>query len=502
MKAHLLYRDRDLDLKQDLPWNAEALIQDLELETLFNAMALGDEFLLDVANKGILSGLDNDGETIRYRQQIVQDCLNNPSVIREMYAIAVESIESERKAYWGFLSKYPSAILNRSIEVMQIFVGTLRKLRRVAEEHAEEFQSEGFRTFFAMLRSELGDDYFARIQDHLADLKFRDGVLISAELGQGNKGTHYMLRKQDKPETWMERIFGSREPSYTFHIADRDENGARALTELNDKGINLVANALAQSVDHILSFFVMLRTELAFYIGCLNLHDQLVSLGEPTGFPAPASLGERALSYHGLYDVCLALKMKQKVVGNDGKADGKNLIIITGANQGGKSTFLRSLGQAQLMMQSGMFAPAESLSANLCDALFTHYKREEDKAMESGKFDEELARMSDIVDHLTPNSILLCNESFAATNEREGSEIATQIVSALLEKPIKIVFVTHLYEFARGFYEKGLENALFLRAERQADGTRTFRIDEGEPLETSFGPDLYDKVFEASGSRV
>jgi DNA mismatch repair ATPase MutS len=79
------------------------------------------------------------------------------------------------------------------------------------------------------------------------------------------------------------------------------------------------------------------------------------------------------------------------------------------------------------MMQSGMFTPAESFSSNVCDGLFTHYKRQEDATMKSGKLDEELSRMSDIVDNMTPNSMVLFNESFAATNEREGSEIATQI---------------------------------------------------------------------------
>jgi DNA mismatch repair ATPase MutS len=111
--------------------------------------------------------------------------------------------------------------------------------------------------------------------------------------------------------------------------------------------------------------------------------------------------------------------------------------------------------------------------------------------MKSGKLDEELSRMSEIVDHITSNSMLLFNESFAATNEREGSEIARQIVCALLEKGIKIFFVTHLYTFAHDFLDRKMETAIFLRAERQADGGRTFKLIEGEPLETSYGEDLY-----------
>ena len=133
-----------------------------------------------------------------------------------------------------------------------------------------------------MLNKELDDEYFASVQDHLRELKFRNGVLISAELGRGNQGTNYMLRKpQDKKQSllerifasWLERIFAQKTPAFTLHIANRDESGARALGELKDRGINLVANALAQSVDHIVNFFNMLRTEMAFYIGCLNLHE-------------------------------------------------------------------------------------------------------------------------------------------------------------------------------------------------------------------------------------
>jgi len=66
--------------------------------------------------------------------------------------------------------------------------------------------------------------------------------------------------------------------------------------------------------------------------------------------------------------------------------------------------------------------------------------------------------MSEIVDHLVPDSLLLFNESFAATNDREGSEIARQIVSALLEKGIKVFFVTHLYDFAHRFHDKNLRS--------------------------------------------
>ncbi|MFN2489266.1 MAG: DNA mismatch repair protein MutS [Actinomycetota bacterium] len=497
MKAFLMFEDRDFDLERELPPNADALIQDLELNTLFEAMAAGDEFLFDVARKAALSSV-RDPQAILYRQHILADCLEHASIVRDVYALAVESIEGERKAYWGGLSKWssPDTILHRSVAVLEHFVGMLRKVRRVADEHGGKFRSEGFARFFAMLEEELDDGYFQRIEDHLRQLKFRNGALISAELGRANKGIRYLLRRSPEQHGWLERIFArDRRPAYSFQIADRDEAGARALEELRGRGINSVANALAQSTDHILSFFVMLRSELAFYIGCLNLHARLGDKGEPTCFPVPSRPEEPALSFRGLYDACLTLHVQTRVVGNDVSADGKRLVMITGANQGGKSTFLRSVGLAQVMVQCGMFVPAERFSANVCDGVFTHYRREEDAAMESGKLDEELKRMSDIADLITPNSLLLCNESFASTNEREGSEIARQVIRALLEASIKVFVVTHLFDLARGFYDESMETALFLRAERRADGRRTFRLVKGEPLPTSHGADVYGRLF-------
>jgi DNA mismatch repair ATPase MutS len=500
MKVFLMHRDQDIDLERKPPPNHKALTQDLELDTLMGAMAAGDPFLFDVGRSIILTSL-TDPDAIVYRQRVLGDCLEQPSIVRQMYDIAVEALQSERKV-WGFIFRdSPDRILSRSVQVLELLVGSLKQLRQLADDHASKFHSEGFVRFFAMLADELDDEYFATIDEHLKELRLRRGVLMSAELGKGNKGVHYILHRlpeQSWLERTMERITDGSSPGYSFQIPDRDENGFRALTQLREQGINLVANALAQSTDHVLSFFTVLRAELAFYAGCLNLHEGLVEKGEPTCFPDLMPAGRSMLSAHGLYDVCLTLNLEARVVGNDVSAEDKALVMITGANQGGKSTFLRSVGLAQLMMQSGMFVAAESFRANVCDGVFTHYKREEDASMESGKLDEELSRMSDIADRITPNCILLCNESFAATNEREGSEIARQVVRALIEEGVKVFFVTHLFDLAHGFYRQRLDTALVLRAERQPDGGRTFQLIEGEPLPTSYGEDSYRRIFGAA----
>jgi hypothetical protein len=498
MKVLLMHPERDFESYQEMPPLAADLMQDLELETLLRAMVGQDEFLYGVARTAILTGSANDVDTIRYRQAILKDCLARPDVVKELYGLAVEARENRRKNWLGVMSHYPAGVLHSGVDLLRMLTGLLRQLRAIAQRETGRFESDGFRTLFAMLIRELGDDYLSSVEQHLTALKFRDGMLVSAELAEGNQGIRFVLRRPhgEKP-TWLDRLLGKAPPAHTFRIHERDQAGSQILGELRERSINSVANVLGQSADHVQSFFDMLRTELAFYIGCMNLHERLTAQGAPVCWPQPLPAGTRRHRFDGLYDACLALHMRTPVVGNAADAEGKRLIVITGANQGGKSSFLRAVGLAQLMMQAGMFVAAESFAAELCSGLFTHYKREEDTTMERGKLDEELARLSGIVDHLAPHALLLCNESFAATNERDGSEIARQVVRALLEKEIKVFFVTHLYEFAHRCFDTERDAGYFLRAERLPDGTRTFKLIEGEPRQSSHGEDLYRSVFAA-----
>lgn len=101
--------------------------------------------------------------------------------------------------------------------------------------------------------------------------------------------------------------------------------------------------------------------------------------------------------------------------------------------------------------------------------------------------------MNKIADQIRQRGLMLFNESFAATNEREGSEIARQIASALLENDVTILFVSHMYEFSRSFLDN--DRTLFLRADRSEDGTRSFRLRERKPVPKSFGADLYHRIF-------
>lgn len=492
MKAHLMYSGRDVDLEPTLPSHADDVAQDLELDTVLDRMARGDGYLRERAAQTLHSGL-RDSTGILYRQRILADCIEHPAIARELYDLAIEGVDVKRKAGFFWFRDSPTALVQKSIGMLELFAGILRRLRQLADDHVGEVDSDGLRRLFATFCEELDDPYLDSIDHYVRELRFRRGALLSAELGRGNKGTSLVLRRPRR-RRMVERVAPAGRSHYSFTVPTRDDNGLRSLGDVRDRGIAPAAAALAQSTDHILSFFTMLRAELAFYVGCLNLHEQLAERGQPICFPVPVDEHD-AWSARGLYDVSLVFHAPHRVVGNDVDADGKRMVMITGANQGGKSTFLRSAGLAQLMMQAGMFVGADSYRASVSCGVFTHFKREEDPSMTSGKLDEELARMSAIADGIEPRSLLLCNESFSSTNEREGSEIARELIRAMVEEDVQVLFVTHMYDLADSLFDQKRDSHLFLRAERRPDGTRTFRVLPAKPLPTSHGADSYERIF-------
>ena len=149
------------------------------------------------------------------------------------------------------------------------------------------------------------------------------------------------------------------------------------------------------------------------------------------------------------------------------------------------------------MMQTGMFVGAQSFSANVCDRTRPTTKggiaRWKAEAGRSWRVQRDRGAYHALL-------LVLFNESFAATNDREGSEIPRQVVTALAEAGGRIYAVTHLYGFAHHMFEAARDHAVFLRAEGGDKGQRPFRILPGEPLATSYGDDLYREVFGGNSS--
>ena len=204
MKVCLLHPERNFE-SPGLPWNERALAQDLGLDAVFGVMAHRDKFLFAAAREVVLASLQTDVDTILYRQDVFRDCLKHQTVVRELYALAVKGVECENKGYWAFFGKYPTGLLNRSLELIHMLSDALRKLRLLAEKQTGGFESVGFRELFARLKSELTEEYLRQIHERLEDLRFLDGTLFTGELGEGNRGTNYVLRKSPVKRTWLQR---------------------------------------------------------------------------------------------------------------------------------------------------------------------------------------------------------------------------------------------------------------------------------------------------------
>ncbi len=493
MRVLLMNRDTDFDLTREATWNESDLVQDLGLDTMFAAMSGDDPFLLEVSRRALMDGLTNP-EAIAYRQEALRDFLAQPALLADLYAIVDPSTIGKPELYVNRFVHSPENTLHRSKMELKRYVAMLPRLRALAEDHAHDVQSEALTRFFDMLITELNDDYLADVEWYLDLIDSQFDVHMSASFGPRLNSDNLILHYPAvETRRWWEFLIVWKPKYLTRKLRWADTRGRRELEELRSRGLDLIAHIVAESAEFLHDFLAILRAELGFYVACVNLHERLLAKGGSTCFPVPG--GKRpTLVFEELYDPCLLLTTDGSVIGNSLKSRDARLIVVTGANHGGKSTFLRSLGVSQLMFQAGMFAPARALQMNPAQGLFTHFRREEDPTMTSGKLEEDLVRMDAIVNHVTPGSLVLCNESFAATNESEGSFLSREIVLSLLESGVRVFFVTHMYEFAHGLHADDLPGAIFLRAPRSDDGTRSFRLVAGEPPPRSYGIDVFDRV--------
>lgn len=505
MNVWLLYEKSELS-SDCAVMNRNEMVQDLNLDIIFKTMARNDKFIYKTVKSVMTNALIHKKE-ILYRQGILTDCIKNFEDFNSIYEIAVQTIEetekyteSKKKDYLGKMSNAVSVL--HSLELLGILVNNLEKLKLYIDKVEEKFESQGMRAFYDRLISDYNYEFVEKIKASIQDMNFlTEGgeITFSASIGQGLKATDIIVNHLEKEEYKKRKRKGV--ATIMFYklfkknvILLEDSKLMQEAHEMEAAGLAHIMKMYQNFIRELTAFFENLHFQLAFYLGAANLKIRFDQMYIPTSLPHIDLTDEKKFKFKGLYDMSLAIYNRAKPVCNDLNVEEKQLFIITGANQGGKSTYLRSVGTAQLLMQCGMYVPAEYYSSRIYDGLFSHFTRREDTAMNSGKLDEELNRMNRILGSITPNSLLLMNESFATTTEREGSKIAQDVITALYENGTTIITVTHLFEFTKTMLKKELKKAMFMSAERLSDGTRTFHILEKEPERTSYGLDLYDNI--------
>ena len=483
MKVGLLYSSKDFKWKDTENKIFDDRFYDLEMEHVLDVMSGGDEEIFEICRQVIDKSLQTKSE-ILYRQEILKDCIKNSEAVINIYKICVDTVAKRNNAWYGLSMTHSSTIFSNAIELLKIYMEALVDIRKVLER--ESFSSEGMRRFSDLIIRELSDDYLKELKSLKEDIDDRDSIIISAEFGDFLQGISYAKCRKEHGFSRLQWLIL---PSYT--VSERDVSGTKDIEDRVDRAVNKVADSTSRAAENLERFVNQLRKEISFYVGAVNLFNEMNELNLPICFPLP--LDENRRVWEDLCDVSLALMTKKKVIGNYIESNDKKLYLITGANQGGKTTFLRSVGQCQLMAQSGLFVCAKKCEIPINKTVYTHFKREEDEKMSSGKLDEELERMSNIIDEIKTGSLLLSNESFSSTNDLEGSEIFEQITDGLIDSGVEVFSVTHLVNYADLYADKN--TTMCLRAQRSEDGKRTFRLVNARPLKTAYGEDIYNKIF-------
>ena len=464
---------------------------DLGLDAIYEAMAAGNEVIDDVVRRLLPVSLGTVDEVI-YRQASVRDALAAPALVGDLYRVSDAAIDAERKV-WGSTIRNPELILDRAAEVIGILLDAFEELRSIAMASRDAVHSPGFTALFAGLEHDLDEAFIAAGRSHVARLRDRT-LNVSAGLGPGNRAASFVLHQREPRAHDLRARIRRAGRGMTVEVLLSNQHDMNTIGELRARALAGTAGTVHETSRAMLGFLRQLRAETGFLLGCVNLHDALRGRDLPVAFPTVVEAGEPVLLAIGLCDPNLALRTSEPVVGNDINAVGRLLVVVTGANAGGKSTLLRAVGLAQVMLQAGLFVAASEYRGERRSKVLTHFTRDEIESASGGRLHDELQRLNLLIDDADQESLVLLNESLSSTNERDGSEIARNLVQALVDSGVRVWLVTHHHELARDLHAAASSGVLFLRAERGDDGTRPFRVIEAPPLATAYGRDVYERV--------
>ncbi|WP_280332413.1 MutS-related protein [Nocardia wallacei] len=221
--------------------------------------------------------------------------------------------------------------------------------------------------------------------------------------------------------------------------------------------------------------------ELRFYLDYLRFVQRLERHGARFCYPE-VTADFAGMFVEGGYDLALANTLAagdKTVVTNDFRLDGaERMLVVTGPNQGGKSTFGRMFGQLTYLAALGCLVPGSRARVMLSDGLFTHFVREDDANDPDGALAQELLRLHEILNRITPHSIVILNESLSTTTAADAALLGGEVVRRIVSSGAVAVFVTFVGELA----EWGPEVVSMVAGiESDDDPVRTFRIERRPP---------------------
>lgn len=463
------------------------IIADLELEPIIQAASNDDQLIATVFLQSLFDPIMVKAD-LADRQATAAFFLEHPQIVQKIYRIVQAAIANVKTSWWFMGKESAIAAFSSCISACQLYLSAIEQIMAL---ELDQFQlPAGVLKLNHQLKQAFDQGKLAKMQKLLRDLKKSRAYAVNSQL-TAQLDSQITQRRFIHWHKWLAPLALSQR-KVAFEIPIRDDNALNALGRLENRATWGSATTLLTVYSNLKKFFAELELQTAWLVGVTNLAQRL-----PGEFCWPVY--QSALKTENLKNLVLLLKLNGKeIIGNCIEQKNSNVVLISGANQGGKTTFLRALGQAALLAEAGSFVCAQNFCLKPVKQVLTHFKREEDQTIQNGKLAAELQRMADLVNCLASSALVLLNESFTSTNEHEGSIINYQITKGLVERQVLVVSVSFQYEYWQLLDQDPEIRLLCLRAQRRANGQRTFKLTGKAPLKTSFGLDLFWQKFKTS----
>jgi DNA mismatch repair protein MutS len=428
---------------------------DLNLDQVVAAVIAGRE-QYDLASY-FYSPLPTAADVI-YRHEVVQD-LERPGLRAKVYAFATqmalvrESLQTASKLHYKYQKE---AWFRDAVELYRAAVAQL------ANDLAnEELDSRGFVALGTFISQYVNSDVFATLAgeardlaDALAAIKYRihiRGGVVAATKYESDPDYSVEVAaafERFKQADAEQRLFNFSDP------VEMDNIEARTLglvAQLYPETFAALSAFCIRHRDFLNGTVVAFDREVQFYLAYLEHADRLRQVGLPFTLPVVSETNKEERST-GSFDLALATKLfaeKKTVVTNDFYLTGaERILVVSGPNQGGKTTFARMFGQLHYLARLGLPVPGTEAHLFLCDALFTHFEQVEDIAKHRGKLQDDLVRIHDILGKATSQSVVIMNEIFTSTTLEDALFLSKKVMARVRQLGSLGVCVTFLDELA------------------------------------------------------
>ena len=294
-----------------------------------------------------------------------------------------------------------------------------------------------------------GKDYLLQIQQRESELT----GIPSLKIGYNNVFGYYIevrnVHKDKVPQEWIRKqTLVNAERYITQELKEYEEK----ILGAEDKILVLETQLYAELVQSLSEFTPAIQTD-ANQIARLDCLLSFATAARENNYIRPVISDDEVLEIHqGRHPVIeKQLPIGEKYVANDVMLDSstQQIIIITGPNMAGKSALLRQTALITLMAQIGCFVPAESAHIGLVDKIFTRVGASDNISVGESTFMVEMNEAADILNNLSPRSLVLFDELGRGTSTYDGISIAWAIVEYIHEHPhakARTLFATHYHE--------------------------------------------------------